>query len=94
MIEPKSHIGQAILTQREHLKLTQHQLAARMGKNQTYVARIEGGKRDPRWSTVLEFARALEFEPMLIPRDKISAVQTVLRMNEQDEVPPLAGGHW
>ena len=63
-----------------------------MGKTQSYITRVEGGKRDPRWQTVLEFARALELEPMLVPRDRLAAVDAALSLSASDEVPPLSGG--
>jgi predicted transcriptional regulator len=66
-----------------------------MGRDQTYVARVEGGKRDPRWETVLDFARALELEPMLIPRSWVPAVDTIVQADGgQSEAPPLVGGQW
>jgi hypothetical protein len=42
----------------------------------------------------LEFARALELEPMLVPRDRLAAVDAVLNLDASDEVPPLSGGAW
>ncbi|MBC5800089.1 MAG: helix-turn-helix domain-containing protein [Candidatus Eremiobacteraeota bacterium] len=74
--------------------MTQAELAMRMGKTQTYVARVEGGKHDPRWATVLEFARALEMEPALISRESIPAASAVLNLTSTDEVPPFAGEAW
>ena len=79
MIVPDSHIGALLANRREHLGLTQAELAQQMGKSQSYIARLEGGKRIPRWDTVLEFARALELEPALVPRESIAAVEMVLR---------------
>ena len=94
MIGPKSHIGDLFARRRQQLNLTQSELARRMGKTQTYVARVEGEKRTPRWDTVLEFARALEMEPSFVPRESIPAVQAALRLTASDEVPPLAGETW
>jgi hypothetical protein len=67
-----------------------------MGRDQTYVARVEGGKRDPRWKTVLDFARALELEPMLIPRSWVPAVDAIVQAGggQPEVAPPLAGGQW
>jgi hypothetical protein len=67
-----------------------------MGRAQTYVARVEGGKRDPRWETILDFARALGLEPMLIPRGWVPAVKTIVRGGDEglSEAPPLVGGQW
>ncbi len=94
MIEPKRHIGNTLAARREGLGLTQTELAKRMGKAQSHVTRVEGGKRDPRWETILEFSRALELEPMLIPRERLAAVEATLQLSASADVPPLAGGEW
>ena len=96
MIEPKRHIGEILARERQRHGLTQAELAKRMGRDQTYVARVEGGKRDPRWETVLDFARALALEPMLIPRSWVPAVMTIVQggADEPNEAPPLVGGQW
>ncbi len=95
VIEPNRHIGHILARERQRRGLTQVDLAKRMGRDQTYVARVEGGKRDPRWETVLDFARALELEPMLIPRSWVPAVDTIVRPEDgQSEAPPLVGGQW
>jgi len=91
---PDRHIGALLVEQRERLGLTQTQLADRMGKTQSYIARVEGGKRDPRWQTVLEFARALELEPVFVPRDRLAAVDAALELSASADVPPLTGGEW
>jgi DNA-binding XRE family transcriptional regulator len=96
MIEPKRHIGEILASERQRHGLTQAELAKRMGRDQTYIARVEGGKRDPRWETVLDFARALDLEPMLIPRSWVPAVTTIVRGggDQPGEAPPLVGGQW
>lgn len=94
MIAPNSHIGSTLARRREKLGLTQAELAARMGKSQSYITRVEVGKRDPRWQTILEFSRALELEPMLVPRDRLKAVEAVLNLSASSDVPPLTGEDW
>lgn len=100
MIEPKRHIGKVLARERQRQGLTQADLAKRMGRDQTFVARVEGGKRDPRWQTVLDFARALDLEPMLIPRSWVPAVDTIVQADgdhsgdQSKEAPPLVGGQW
>lgn len=96
MIETKRHIGEVLARERRRRSLTQADLADRMGRDQTYIARIEGGKRDPRWETVVDFARALDLEPMLIPRGWVPAVDTILQAggDPSNEAPPLVGGRW
>lgn len=96
VIEPKRHIGASIARERQRQGLTQAELARRMGRDQTYIARVEGGKRDPRWETVLDFARALGLEPMLIPRNWVPAVAAIVLEggDPSNEAPPLVGGQW
>lgn len=75
---PKGYIAKTLRSRRLALGLTQRELAGRLGMTQNNVSRIESGKRDPNWSTVLEVARALDLEPMFIPRDKVRAVQAAV----------------
>jgi transcriptional regulator with XRE-family HTH domain len=43
--------------------LTQEQVAERSGVHSTEVSRIEGGKRDPKVSTLERLAKAVEVKP-------------------------------
>ena len=86
--------GQAFKRRRLELRLTQAELARRLGMTQSYIAAVERGDRETRWRTVLEIARALELETMLIPRERIPAVNAVLGLGTEDDVPPLTGDHW
>ncbi|HEX4447077.1 MAG TPA: helix-turn-helix transcriptional regulator [Polyangiaceae bacterium] len=63
---------------RRERKLSQKDLGARLGLPQSHVSAIEGGKVDPRLSSVLELARQLDLEPMLIPRARVPAVRALL----------------
>jgi len=48
--------------------LTQEQLATQAGLNRMTVQRLESGALDPRLSTVLEMARAMGMEFLLVPQ--------------------------
>ena len=48
---------------RKKLGLTQEQVAQRSGVHSTEVSRIEGGKRDPKISTLERLAKAVEVQP-------------------------------
>lgn len=48
---------------RARQKLSQTQVSARSGIHVTEVSRIERGLRDPRLTTVVRLARALEVQP-------------------------------
>lgn len=56
-------LGSNLREARKKLQLTQEQVAERSGVHPTEVSRIEAGKRDPRISTFLRLASALEIPP-------------------------------
>src|SRR5690606_26543652 len=55
-------------TVRKASGLTQGQLAHQAGLNRMTVQRLESGSLDPRLSTVLEMARAMGMELVLVPQ--------------------------
>jgi len=84
---------------REAKGLTQSDLGSRIGQPQSAVSRIERGG-DLRLSTLLEMARVLELEPMLVPKGLIPAVQALVghatsqegsRASDANSI-PLVGG--
>lgn len=56
-------LGSNLRAARKKLNLTQEQVAERSGVHATEVSRIEAGKRDPKISTLLRLADALEVPP-------------------------------
>jgi transcriptional regulator with XRE-family HTH domain len=52
-------LGRNLRHAREQAGLTQEEVAARSGVHVTEVSRIEGGKRDPKVSTVRRLAAAV-----------------------------------
>jgi transcriptional regulator with XRE-family HTH domain len=94
MIVDSGTVGQAFKRRRLALGLTQAALAGRIGTTQSYIAAVERGDREIRWSTVLEIARALELEAVLVPRERLPAVEAVLHLSPEDDVPPLTGEGW
>ena len=57
-------IGARIKARRQELKMTQRDLAARMGyTDHTTITRIESGKTDPPQSRVAQFAKVLDVTP-------------------------------
>jgi transcriptional regulator with XRE-family HTH domain len=56
-------LGKNLRRARERLKLTQEEVGHRSGVHPTEVSRIEGGKRDPRVSTLERLAKAVGVSP-------------------------------
>lgn len=93
-----TYIQEQVRAAREMKGLTQSDLGSRIGQPQSAVSRIERGG-DLRLSTLLEMARVLEMEPMLIPKHLVPAVGALVKhATEQSDVPasdaniPLVGG--
>jgi predicted transcriptional regulator len=94
MVVDPGVLGQAFKRRRLALGLTQAAVARRIGTTQSYIAAVERGDRETRWSTVIEIARALELEPTLVPRERLAAVEAALHLSPEDDVPPLTGEGW
>lgn len=56
-------LGTNLRELRKSLGLTQEDVAQRSGVHATEVSRIEGGKRDPKVSTLERLARAVGVKP-------------------------------
>lgn len=58
-----------VIKRRKDLNLTQSELAARVGTNQSAISRIESGNHNARLSTLIEIAEALQakLEIRLVP---------------------------
>jgi transcriptional regulator with XRE-family HTH domain len=82
---------------------SQAELGQRVGLPQSHISGIESGKIVPRFDTLLDIARTLEFDLLMIPRALVPAVQAMVRdyrsgsadnSEEQEERPLYAtGGH-
>ena len=60
--------GNMLKERRKELKLTQKQLAERLGSKQSYIARVENGKADIQMSTFFRIASLLgiQFVPTFV----------------------------
>ena len=65
-------------TARKKQDITQRQLAERVGMSQSHVWKIENGVVDARVSNVVEIARALGFEPVLLPARLVPFVTSMI----------------
>jgi transcriptional regulator with XRE-family HTH domain len=73
-----SSINKQLFTARQGKKLTQRELAERLGWPQSYVSKIETGQLAPRLSNITQMARALDHELILVPREALPAVEGLL----------------
>jgi transcriptional regulator with XRE-family HTH domain len=78
-------LGQQLLDGRRRAKLTQDDVAIRAGLSRVSYRAIETGAAAPRASTLVNIARALGMEMMLIPKEMIPAVQAMLRSGDEDQ---------
>jgi ribosome-binding protein aMBF1 (putative translation factor) len=53
------HYGEIFKEKREEMHLTQEELAERIGRKRSYIARIEKGKTDIQISSLIRIAEAL-----------------------------------
>lgn len=77
--QPIGDLAVALAAARRRAGLSQNELAAKIGADQSYVSKVERGTVDPQTSTLVEIARALGLELMLIPRQLVPAVQAFRR---------------
>lgn len=61
-------LGTAIRNVRTHRKLTQKQVGQRMGVPRTFVSKYENNYSEPKLSTFIRLADALEIEPYKLLR--------------------------
>jgi transcriptional regulator with XRE-family HTH domain len=74
---------------------SQAQLGQRIGLPQMHISSIETGKIVPRFDTLLDFVRVLNFDLLMVPRSLVPAVQALIRdqgHNHETEERPLYAG--
>ncbi|MEG0033093.1 MAG: helix-turn-helix domain-containing protein [Mucinivorans sp.] len=62
------YYGEILREKRKELKITQKELAERIGRERTYINRIEQGTTDMQLSTFLRIVEALGIEMSLVAR--------------------------
>lgn len=81
--------AQTIKAAREKKGLSQRALAAKTGVAQSHISKIEAGAVDLQTSSLMEIARALDLELMLIPRALLPAAQALQRGMEPEAPSPF-----
>lgn len=72
-------IAQSLRSAREASGLSQRELSAKSGVPQGHISKIENGTVDLRLSSLIELARVLDRDLMLVPRKALPAVQAIVR---------------
>ena len=68
---------------------SQRELGARVGLPQMHISGIETGRVVPRFNTLLEIVRALDYDLLLTPRQLVPMVQALIRDQGGDGEQPL-----
>lgn len=77
---------------RETVGFSQRDLSARSGLTQSHISQIERGTLEPGLSSLIDLARALDLELVLVPKKLLPAVNGILRTPEFDrELSPEGG---
>jgi len=81
-------IGRLLKTTRKGLRLTQEQVADMAGISRPRYREIEAGSSAARTTTLINIARALGLELMLIPQAMVPAVDALTRPHDDsDDLP-------
>jgi transcriptional regulator with XRE-family HTH domain len=82
-------IADVLRTSRLTQRLSQAQLASKLGLRQRQISDLEREAVDARLSTIQNVARSLDLELMLIPRHLISTVEALQRAGREGDQRPL-----
>ncbi|WP_440408482.1 helix-turn-helix domain-containing protein [Neorhizobium petrolearium] len=89
--ESLQEIGRLLKTARKCLGLTQEQVADMAGISRPRYREIETGSAAARATTLINIARALGLELMLIPQAMVPAVDALLQPHDdEDDLPAFA----
>ena len=84
-MDPKlEHIAAELKRAREAHNISQRELSARVALPQAHISKIESGSVNLKLASLVEMARALDLEVMLVPRKLVPAVQAITRSADAD----------
>ena len=72
---------------RENRGWSQRELGRHLGLPQMHVSGIESGKIVPRFDTLLDYVRGLDYDLVLVPRSLVPAVMSIIREHEASSRP-------
>ncbi len=85
MVYATDGILQTLKAARDATGLSQRDLSARIAVPQSHISKIESGGTDLRLSSLVELARALNHEVVLVPRKLLPAVEAIVRNASSDD---------
>jgi len=80
-----SNIIEQLKKTRKEKKLSQSDLGKKLGLPQSHISKIEQGKTDLRFSTVMDMARIMDQELILVPRQLVPYVRSILSGESEQE---------
>jgi transcriptional regulator with XRE-family HTH domain len=72
---------------RDNRGWSQRELGRYLGIPQMHVSGIESGKIVPRFDTLLDYVRGLDYDLMLVPRTLVPAVMSLIREHKASSRP-------
>lgn len=84
-------LGRGLKSARAERGWSQAELGRRVGLPQAHISGIETGKIVPRFDTLLEIVRTLEWDLVMVPRALVPVVSTLVRerRHEAEKEKPL-----
>jgi transcriptional regulator with XRE-family HTH domain len=80
-----AELRQALRNARKKHGWSQRELARHLGIAQRHVSGIESGKIVPRYDTLLELVRTLDYDLIMVPRALVPIVQSLVRDHRKDQ---------
>ena len=83
------NIIDTLIAARKQKSLSQTELGEKLGMPQSHISKIERKETDLRLSSVIDMARVLGLELVLVPRDKLNTLQHLISGNDIVETKSL-----
>lgn len=85
MLYSIQYIAEALKKARLKKGLSQRELSLKVKIPQSHISKIEKGDVDLQISSLIELARTLELEVMLVPRQLVMIVEAMQQPNRKDK---------
>lgn len=72
-----------LVAARQRRGWSQAELGRRVGLPQVHISGIETGKVVPRFNTLLDLVRVLDYDMLMVPRSLVPVVQSLIRDHRQ-----------